>query len=258
MTVHGNAAAWDDFERDLPETALLLGPGGVGKFTGAAGVAQRNAGVEDIVLYQNVTVGDMKELVEWLRFRSDGPKIAVLEPGGCHANVHAMLKTVLETLPPRTHVWVVDSYRHPVPPGIRDRTFHYQFGLLSEGEMSDFFAEAETMTLDRDYVVTLGSVDHALEMNAALQWKPAVANWIKAVEESNYDLLQTAAAAWGVHHTNLLVAELEAQLVGRSIVHGTVFRRVGKDRVLRALTRLQDGTDHGLSALTTGMLLMPS
>ncbi len=94
-------------------------------------------------------------------------------------------------------------------------------------------------------------------MNTALALKPAVANWIKAVEESNRDLLLIAARVWDDRHTLLLCAELEAQLVGSSIVEGTKFRRVNRDKVLNALTLLQDGKDPLLSAMGTGLAMMP-
>lgn len=257
VTVHGNAEQWARFERDFPSVAVLDGPRGVGKFKGATDVAYRQTGIESIVRFQNTTVKDVRELFTWFRYQSDSPKVAILEPGAAHSNVFVMLNTLLEELPPYGHVWLINSFQHRIPKGILDRAYRYSFGLLSEAEMRSFLAEEETLTLDTDYVVTLGSVDRAMEMNTALQHKPAVANWIKAVEESNRDLLMIASRAWEQRHTTLLIAELEAQLAGTTVLEGTIFRRVGKDKVLNAITLLHDGRDPLLSAMGTGFAMMP-
>lgn len=257
MSIHGNTCQWDQLERDFPEVAILQGPRGVGKFTGAAGLAGKLAGVEACLLMQNVTVQDVRELIQWFRYSSDSHKIAVLEPGKCHPNVLSLLKDLLERLPPRAHVWLVDSYVNPLPRGILGRGFLYEFDLLGETEMRAFLQEAETITLDTDYVVTLGSADLVMEMNQALQLKPAVANWIRSVEESNRDLLLTCSGGWGARHTSLLCAEIEAQLGGGSLIQGLRFRRVSRDKQLRGLTLLHDGSDAQLSAIGIGLLMMP-
>lgn len=257
MTVHGNTEQWERFARDFPQIAVLDGPRGVGKFTGASDVAYERAGVESIVRFQNTTVKDVRELLTWFKYQSDSPKIAILEPGDAHSNVFVMLNTLLDNLPEHAHVWIVDSYEHRVPKGIRDRAFHYHFNLLTPREMAAFLAEAETVTLDPDYVASLGSVDRVTEMNAALTLKPGVANWIKAVEESNRDLLLIATKQWDSRNTTLLKAELEAQLLGNTIVQGVMFRRVNRGKIVKALTLLQDGRDPLLSAIGTGLAMMP-
>lgn len=256
VSVHGNADKWAQFERDRPSVAILDGPAGVGKFTGATDVAYNLTGIESILRFQNTTVKDVRELSVWFKYQSDMPKIAILEPGACHPNVWVMLKTLIDRLPENAHLWIVDSYTHRAPKGIRDRAFYYHFDLLTAAEMGTFLAEADTITLDHDYVTTLGSVDRVMEMNTALQHKPAVANWIKAVEESNRDLLLIASRAWESQHTTLLMAELEAQLEGTTVVEGTIFRRVPKERLRTALTLLQDGRDPGVTALGTAFSMM--
>lgn len=258
MKVHGNPATWGRFEHDFPNIAVLEGPGGVGKFTGATDVAFRKTGVESIVRFQNVTVKDVRELTTWFRYQSDSPKVAILEPGPAHPNVFVMLNSLLETLADRCHVWIIGSYRHRIPKGLHDRAFHYYFDLLQDSEMRAFLDEQDTLTIDKDYVVSLGSVDRAMAMNSALQYKPAVANWIKAVEESNRDLLVVSSRAWGASHTALLVAELEAQLEGETLLHGTQFRRVRQASLLKALTLLHDGRVPETVAVGVGLRLMPN
>ena len=82
----------------------------------------------------------------------------------------------------------------------------------------------------QEYLLRLGSVDDALRMNRALNVKPAVASWIRAVEESNRKLLLTATHTWEQRHSDLLSAEIEKQLGNKSIVEGTRFKRVEPDR----------------------------
>lgn len=248
---------WSALERDLPEAALLEGPKGVGKFTGAMLLAEKHAGYEEMSAHQGVTVQDVRDLVEWFGYRASSRRIAVLEPGPCHPNVWGLLKTLLESLPPRSHVWLVGSYEYPVPSGIRDRCFTYQLGLLTPDEMQGFLEEAETATVDPEYTEALGSADTVLEMNRALSVKPAVANWVRAVEDCNRAELYNSTRAWEPRHTQLLIAEISEQLQGASLLGGVQFRRVRRDKLLTALTLLHDGKDAAITALGTGLSMMP-
>lgn len=248
---------WLRLEADKPAVALLEGPQGVGKFLGATQVAARLTVPDNIVGYQNMSAQDARAVGEWLSWRSDAPKVAVLEPGNCHQSVWTILKCLLEDVPKGHHVWVVSSSQHRAPESIQGLAYRYRFSLLSSAEMAQCFKDAGTLAQDPEYLMSLGSVDRALSMNRSLNVKPAVASWIEAVEQSNRGLLMTAAKTWEQRHTDLLIAEIEKQLGKKSLVEGAKFSRVERQRLLRAITFLTDCPNPFIGAVTAGLSLMP-
>ncbi len=255
--VRGNVGVWARFERDRPAVAFLEGAPGVGKFLGLSQSAARMTGPENIVAYQNMTMQDVRELADWLLWRSDAPKVAILEPGDCYPGVWTYLKSLLEELPEGHHVWVVSSANHPAPKSLVGLGYRYTLSLLTSSELGQAFQDAGTFAQDAQYLHTLGSVDLALGMNRALNVKPAVSSWLEAVDQSNRGLLLTATKTWEQRHTDLLMAELEKQLGKKTIVDGHRLSRVDKDRILRALTFLSDCPSPYIGAVTAGLSLMP-
>lgn len=254
--VYGNEGAWAKFEKARPKTALLEGPRGVGKFTGATVFAEKIASPEAIMRFQNVTVQDVREVVQWASFKSGAPRVAILEPGPCHPNVWAILKGLLEQEAQGLHIWIVGSYENPTPPGIKDRCDLFYFQMLTSQEMAAFLSDAGTMTLEPEYVTSLGNADQVFLMNRALAMKPAVANWIRAVEEGNRSELIRTTRVWEQRHTDLLIAEIASQLEGSSIVEGVTFQRVSREKLLLGLTLLHDGTSPLVTAIGTALAMM--
>jgi hypothetical protein len=122
--------------------------------------------------------------------------------------------------------------------------------------MIQFLSEEGTSTLDPEYVKSLGSVDRVMQMNRALVMKPAVASWIRSVDERSRGQLLDAVQAWEQRHTDLLIAELSAQLEGSTIVQGIQLGRISRARLLSALSILNDGKNAPLTAVSVGLSLM--
>lgn len=250
--VYGNEHVWKLFEIDKPLAAILSGPSGVGKWTGASLAAEALTIPEGIVRYKDVSVKDMHELAEWLQYRSSFKKVAIVEPGDCHKNVWPILKCLIEDT--EHHVWLVGQ---DFPSSIRDLCSEYRLSLLSREELKKFFRKIELISVDEEYLFSLGSVEKALAMHKALNVKAAVANWIRAVEESNRDLLLTATQTWEPRHTELLVAELQKQLVGKTVIEAIQLQRVSRDKILNALTLFGAPEANLVTALGIGLSLMP-
>ncbi len=240
----------------MPQLAVLSGPQGVGKFYGASLLAEKHAPSTNVLLCQHMTAEDARFLVEWTSWLSSSPKIAVLEPGDCYEGVWTTIKNVMESLPDGHHVWVSGCGKHPVPPAVRSLSFQYSFSLLNENDLRQCFSDAGVITQDEEYLATLGSMDEAMRMNSALCVNPSVSSWIEAVEQKHRGLLLTATQGWGSRNTTMLAAEIEKQLGHKSIIDGTRFRRVDRDRLLKALTYLHDTPDPYLGAVAAGLILM--
>lgn len=254
--VRGNAPVWARLTDEFPRVAVLQGPAGVGKFYGASRIAATRSPEQNMLLAQGMSAEDARSLIEWTGWKSASPKVAVLEPGDCYSGVWTIIKNVVEELPAGHHVWVCGSHKHPVPNAVAGLGFRYDLTLLSKQEMAECFMDVGAIPQDEPYLTSLGSIDTAMEMNKALNVAAAVASWFESVGSSHRGLLMTAARNWEQRHTDLLVAEIEKQLVNKTLIEAERIRGIDTQQLLRTITYLHNAPTPYIGAVTAGLTLM--
>lgn len=255
MRIVGNAPAWSRLvTKPLPQAALLIGPDGVGRRTGAISVAEKLSAGHHLVL-DSLLAADAAELTRWVE-RGIGRRVAVVSGAKSSPSGWNRLLKLLESLPELAHVWIVDEGNTPV--AIKGRCHHYVFESLTTSQVLTILHRSELVAENMLDILSgeeLTSVSQALNLFEANSKASSVVAWLGAVDRGSREDLLAATSGWSEAATKLLRRELEYQYDNETKL-GVLLTRARKEPVLRALGILAMEGPPTVSAITAGTYLI--
>lgn len=254
MKVVGNRDVWKSLLRQMPSTALLEGPEGVGRFTTASSLAERVSGGRHL-LVDRLSAESAGELAAW-SLRKAARQIAVVQSDYATKQGWNKLLKVLEELPTGTHVWIVGSTSVPV--AIRSRCTPIHFDHLVPDEVRAHALSTGLVTQEELDLMPTQEFRSFAELSAErsqLRWLSNVRAWIDGVERGSREEVFDAVASWSKSASVLLLRELEAQY-GAGTILGKRLTRTNKDSLIRAIAEIANGSSPKVSALVAGTFLI--
>lgn len=245
-----SAEVWKNILTDKAEVALLDGPQGSKRFQRAAKMAGLITNETSSTFLENATVEDILETITWASWLSSKPRLAVV---GSFASAAAQrtLESYLKNKRDTSMWWLCTDTQQD----FQGLGFRYHFNLLEpeevEAELSDNFPESPIDT----YAYSSGSLERAQQLKSSYAVCATVASWVAAVDDASRSLLLEAVKSWGTKHTTLLMAELEHQMFGKTLIEVRELRRIPKERISKALSLLSDNPSKATAA-AVGLSLM--
>lgn len=179
-------------------------------------------------------------------------KIVIVHPVKASPNAWTQLLSLLESLPPRCHVWIVDN--GSVPTAIQTRCMRYEFGFLTPDELRRIMPVEEDAMQLFDYKA--GSTVAAEDSKIAMSGISSVVAWVRSIEHSSREELLRCVQGWDASNSHLLREELDAQYLGDSQITYP-WKNVRQDKILNAI-ELLDCPSPRLGAVTAGLYLLES
>lgn len=254
MKVVGNQRVWKSLLRQLPTTALLIGPEGVGRFTVSSSLAEKVSGGNHLIL-DRLTAETAETLASWASRRATR-RIAVVGSDNATKQGWNRLLKVLEELPTGTHVWIVGN--SDVPAAIRSRCAPIRFEHLDPEEVRAHALATELVTqeeLDLMPSQTFRTFAELAAERSQFRWLSHVRAWVDGVERGSREEVFDAVASWSKSASVLLLRELEAQYESTTLL-GTRLTRTNKDALIRAIAEVAKGSSPKVSALVAGTYLI--
>ena len=254
MKLVGNAPVWKELLSSMPPVAILGGPDGIGKFTGASILAGKLSGGNALIL-RSMYASDASKLRRWLSVL--GPRrIAVVDSDKSSPQAWNSLLRPFEEVPPGAHVWVVGSH---IPDAIFTRSEFFEFSPLTPEQVLGV-VKSQGLIEEGAVEVNLSSVtsiEDALRLRDSMGKASSVKAWIEAVENGSREGILNAAAGWTEAATELLRDEIESRYVGdTSTVSGTL--SLDNNQVLTVLSLLARKGPPVAVAIGAGLALTDS
>jgi hypothetical protein len=256
MRLVGNNASWRQLFSELPSAAILSGPDGVGKRTGALTIAKKVSGGDsfcrDVFDLQAAT-----DMAAWAR-RSGGRKIAVIPASTANRHSWAVLLRILEELPVKTHVWVIEDASIPAP--VKSRCSYILFDRLDPDGVKTA-ALTSGLIDSNDFALlpskSFTSFSDLQDESRQIEKVSLVNAWIEGVERGSREEVFDAVYGWNADASRLLARDLEQQYLGKSLL-GRKLTRVRKDVLLRGIGELACSNTPKVTALVVGAYLIDS
>lgn len=209
MQIFGNTRTVTALVEEFPAVALLTGPTSVGKWTAAEHARQVHKIREpDVIRVRRLWRSEAREVVDFAsRFSStEHGKAAIIDlDAGEPAAVDVLLK-VTEEPADGMHFLLVTS--KPVPVTLLSRARVFEFGLLTQAEVSALLQDQRKMSpslADRLAEQSGGRVSTALSALTHQDDKALVLAAVRALREHDAVGLESLADRWREEHTDLLV-----------------------------------------------------
>lgn len=237
MRVIGHEPIRQRLSESLPAVSLFIGPESVGKRLTAEWVRQEYGYGEHQTMRVNfLSMDAARDLTEFAR-GTDRLAIIQLDKAS-RAALNALLKT-LEDAPATKFILI--SQETPIET-ITSRATKFQFGLLTEEQVTKFFSEVRNFKpelAERYASKSGGQIKRAFQFMTGYDAKPLVLQVIRAFREHDLVGLERLADKWTDDATELLREWCTEQITGHWFIFDNAETEIhGKELALKILMAL--------------------